>query len=240
MHLINNDRISSLKTFEKKIKYFFNDSELLNRALTHSSFANEHKLKNIKYNERLEFLGDSVLGLVISDYLFEKYPKYPEGELTKLRAIIVCEPSLALVSKKNKLGKYLLLGNGEEATGGRNRNSILADAFEALIGAIYLDGGIDFAKKFILTNLNLIIEDATHGRLFTDYKTELQEFLQKNENSRIEYKVIDEEGPDHNKIFYIQVSASDIVLGQGSGKSKKEAEQNAAKQALIEIGSNNE
>lgn len=240
MNILKRDRVNLLNSLEDKIGYKFTRIDILNKALTHSSFANEQKDEKIKHNERLEFLGDSVLGLVISSYLFSKYPNYPEGELTKLRAIIVCESSLASVSREIRLGKYLLLGNGEEATGGRNRNSILADAFEALIGAIYIDGGIDSAKEFIINKLTNTINQAISGKLFTDYKTELQEIIQKKNNAKIEYKVIYEEGPDHNKVFHVQVGVSDKILGQGSGKSKKEAEQNAAKQALLYVGGKND
>lgn len=236
MHTLSNIRNEELSRIQSKTNYKFNKLELLNRALTHSSYANEHKKNSIKYNERLEFLGDSVLGIVISDYLFNQYPQFPEGELTKFRAIIVCENSLANVSRKINLGMYLLLGKGEEATGGRERASILADAFEALIGAIYLDGGINCAKQFILTNLKLTINNAISGRLFTDFKTELQEYLQKSNDSKIEYKVFKEEGPDHNKTFYVHVEYTNKILGKGIGKSKKEAEQNAAKAALEKVG----
>ncbi|MTI67446.1 MAG: ribonuclease III [Firmicutes bacterium] len=238
--LLKKERIQRLKELQENVKYNFNNLELLNRALTHSSYANENKKKNLKYNERLEFLGDSVLGLVISDYLFNNYPKYPEGELTKIRSLIVCEPSLASIAKEIKLGRYLLLGKGEEATGGRERISILADAFEAVIGAIYLDGKLKHSRKFILNSLNKIIEDSVKGKLFLDYKTQLQEYIQKNSDSNIEYSVTKEIGPDHNKIFYIEVKNGDKVLGIGKGKSKKEAEQNAARSALIKVGDINE
>lgn len=240
MSLINNKKLSELKKLQENIQYHFEDIKLLKRALTHSSFANEHKESGLRYNERLEFLGDSVLGVTISYYLFNGYPTYPEGELTKLRALIVCEPSLATVSKEINLGEYLFLGKGEQATGGRSRVSILADALEALIGAIYLDGGFENAKKFILKNLQSIIQDSVEGKLFLDYKTQLQEIIQKNNKSKIEYKVIKEEGPDHNKIFYVEVKNENIILGMGSGKSKKEAEQNAASAALVKVGVNYE
>ncbi len=215
---------------KKTIKYEFKNKELLMEALTHSSYANEKKL-NV-YNERLEFLGDSVLGIVISDYLFRNYPKLPEGELTKTRAKIVCEPTLADCARIIALGDYLLLGKGEEATGGRYRTSLLADAFEALIGAIYLDGGIQSAQEFILSNMKNIIKDAIEGKIFIDYKTKLQEIIQNQGNNTITYELIDEDGPDHNKTFFTQVKKNDIVIGYGNGKSKKESEQNAAKMAL--------
>lgn len=234
-------RIILLKEIQCKIGYNFKNVNILNWALTHSSYANEHKRFNITYNERLEFLGDSVLGLVVSDYIFNKYPNYPEGDLTKLRATVVCEPSLSYVARRINLGKYLLLGKGEEVTGGRERVSILADAFEALIGAIYIDGRLGSARKFVLKNLSDVIEDAVSGgELFTDYKTQLQETLQKKTKSKIEYKVVLEEGPDHNKIFHTEVSVRNKVLGVGVGKSKKEAEQNAAKRALVRMDKKNE
>ena len=188
--------------------------------------------KNYPFNERLEFLGDSVLSIVISDYLFKKETKLPEGELTKIRANIVCEESLSEVSKNIHLGKYMLLGKGEEATGGRERISILADALEAVIAAIYLDGGIKCAREFILTNMEKIINDSIKGKIFRDYKTCLQEVLQSNGENNIWYKLIEEKGPDHNKRFVMEVGINDTVLGVGEGKSKKDAEQVAAKCAL--------
>lgn len=227
--MYNNKIINKL---ESRIGYEFTEKDLLKEALTHSSFANENKGKNNRYNERLEFLGDSILGLIISEYLFRNFPELPEGELTKMRAKIVCEPSLADCSKNIDLGRYLMLGKGEESTGGRHRMSILADAFEALIGSIYLDGGINKVKKFILSNMHNIINDAVSGKIFTDYKTKLQEVLQIDPNTRISYEIIDEKGPDHNKTFSTQVKNNGKVIGYGKGKSKKEAEQNAAKMAL--------
>ncbi|WP_425448962.1 ribonuclease III [Dethiothermospora halolimnae] len=233
-------RLEKLYKFQEKSNYKFNNINLLNRALTHSSYANEHKKHRILYNERLEFLGDSVLGVVVSDYIFDKYPGYPEGELTKLRATVVCEPTLAFVAKKLSLGDYLLLGKGEESTGGRTRVSILADAFEAVIGAIYLDGQLKSARDFVLNNLTNIIDDAVKGKIFIDYKTELQEVVQKVTKNKIAYEVVDEKGPDHNKIFYVNVKVGNKTLGEGMGKSKKEAEQSAAKSALGTLGGINE
>ncbi|WP_130806897.1 ribonuclease III [Senegalia massiliensis] len=232
---LSKTRKEKLKQFQEKINYEFSDITLLNKALTHSSYANEFKSKKILYNERLEFLGDSVLGLVISDYIFNKYKNFPEGELTKIRALTVCEPSLAERSKKLNLGKFMLLGKGEEATGGRTRISILSDAFEAVIGAIYLDGGMKASKKFILDNLLETIINAVNGEMLLDYKTELQEIIQQDSNSNIKYNVVKEEGPDHNKKFYVEVSNNNKVLGTGKGNSKKEAEQNAAKFALKKV-----
>ena len=229
-----NRRISSnIELFEQKINYEFKNKEYILEALTHSSYSNENK--NYPFNERLEFLGDSVLSIVISDYLFKKETKLPEGELTKIRANIVCEESLSEVSKNIHLGKYMLLGKGEEATGGRERISILADALEAVIAAIYLDGGIKCAREFILTNMEKIINDSIKGKIFRDYKTHLQEVLQSKGEVNIWYKLIDEKGPDHNKKFVMQVGIDSKILGFGEGKSKKEAEQVAARKALDNI-----
>ena len=226
-----NRRISSnIELFEQKINYEFKNKEYILEALTHSSYSNENK--NYPFNERLEFLGDSVLSIVISDYLFKKETKLPEGELTKIRANIVCEESLSEVSKNIHLGKYMLLGKGEEATGGRERISILAAALEAVIAAIYLDGGIKCAREFILTNMEKIINDSIKGKIFRDYKTCLQEVLQSNGENNIWYKLIEEKGPDHNKRFVMEVGINDTVLRIGEGKSKKDAEQVAAKCAL--------
>ena len=233
-----NRRISSnIELFEQKINYEFKNKEyilealrIIQTAFTHSSYAKQ--FKESQYNERLEFLGDSVLSIVISDYLFKKETKLPEGELTKIRANIVCEESLSEVSKNIHLGKYMLLGKGEEATGGRERISILADALEAVIAAIYLDGGIKCAREFILTNMEKIINDSIKGKIFRDYKTCLQEVLQSNGENNIWYKLIEEKGPDHNKRFVMEVGINDTVLGVGEGKSKKDAEQVAAKCAL--------
>lgn len=238
---INKNRIELLEEIQEKIEYKFKDINLLNWALTHSSYANEYKKQKIVYNERLEFLGDSILGLVVSDYIYKEYPKYPEGDLTKLRATVVCEPSLSFLAKNIDLGKYLLLGKGENSTGGRERVSILADAFEALIGAIYLDGAMESAKTFVLYHLEPAIEGAVNGiELFIDYKTQLQEILQKKNSGKILYKVVREEGPDHNKSFYTEVYVKEVILGKGIGKSKKDAEQDAAKSALKRMDENNE
>lgn len=225
-----------IEGLQEKVKYRFKDNNILIRALTHSSFANEHKKMNIQYNERLEFLGDSVLNIIVSDYIYNKYPEHLEGDLTKLRATVVCEPVLANAAKKLELGKYLLLGKGEEATGGRERASILADAFEALIAAIYIDGGLSNARKFVLDSLSNYIEKAVKGQLFLDYKTQLQEIVQREGNDKINYIVVKEEGPDHNKTFHIEVNINEKIIGKGIGKNKKEAEQSAAKDALLKLG----
>lgn len=227
---INKKAIYNINKFEETIGYTFENKSYILEALTHSSYSNENK--NYKFNERLEFLGDSVLSIVISDFLFKKEKNLPEGELTKLRANIVCEESLSDVAMEIHLGEYLLLGKGEEATGGRERISILADALEAVIAAIYLDGGLEEASKFIFKYMEEIIEDSLEGRIFRDYKTYLQEVLQSKGEQHIWYKLIEEKGPDHNKRFVMEVGINDEVLGVGEGKSKKDAEQVAAKSAL--------
>ena len=227
---INKKVIYNISKFEEIIDYRFANKNYILEALTHSSYSNENK--NYKFNERLEFLGDSVFSIVISDYLFKTEKNLPEGELTKLRANIVCEESLSEVATKIKLGQHLLLGKGEEATGGRERISILADALEAVIAAIYLDGGIENSRKFIFKNMEEIIQDSIKGKIFRDYKTYLQEVLQSRGEQHIWYKLIEEKGPDHNKRFVMEVGINDEVLGVGEGKSKKDAEQVAAKAAL--------
>lgn len=230
---LNKKILDNIDKFETIIKYKFSNKKYILEALTHSSYSNENK--NYDFNERLEFLGDSILSIIVSDYLFKNEKDLPEGELTKLRANIVCEESLSDAANKIELGKYMLLGKGEEATGGRQRISILADAFEAVIAAIYLDGGLESAKEFVLDYMKEIIIDSRRGKIFRDYKTHLQEVLQGQGESNIWYKLLDEKGPDHNKIFIMQVGANDNVLGIGEGKSKKEAEQLAAKIALKKL-----
>ena len=219
---------------QKIIGYQFNNVELLKEALTHSSFANEHH-KKLKCNERLEFLGDSVLSIVVSDYIFANCPKLPEGELTKLRAALVCEKSLYGFAKKIELGNFLLLSHGEKRNGGALRASILADAFEAVIAAIYLDGGIEPAKNHILRFIVPEIEQRKTQR-FKDYKTSLQEIIQKNPGEKLEYILVSSSGPDHNKHFKVEVHLNSNVIGRGGGKSKKEAEQQAAREALELMG----
>lgn len=232
-----NDRKVNLDTLQRDLNYYFDDIELLETALTHSSYANENNLHISKCNERLEFLGDAVINLVVSQYLFKKYPFYPEGELTKIRAKVVCEPSLAYVAKHIDMGKYLYLGKGEEATGGRERDSILADLSESITGAIFMDSNFEIVREFLLTNFEAdIVHAVAKGDLFIDYKTELQERLQKVSRSKVEYKVEKEEGPDHNKLFYMNVLINNEVIGSGVGRNKKEAEQMAAKEALILMG----
>jgi ribonuclease-3 len=226
-----------LNELQKNLEYSFKDLELLETALTHSSYANENNLHPSKSNQRLEFLGDTIINLVVSEYLYNKYPFYPEGELTKIRAKVVCESSLALVARKIKLGDYLLLGKGEESTGGRKRDSILADASEAITGAVFLDSDYDTVKQFLVSRFETdIVRAVAKGNLFIDYKTQLQEKLQKITKERISYNVTREEGPDHNKIFYVDVFLGSDVIGSGFGRNKKEAEQLAAREALILMG----
>ena len=217
---------------EERIGYHFKNQSIFLEAMTHSSFANEWRHKKLADNERLEFLGDSVLSLIVSHYIFDKFSKLPEGELTKVRANVVCESSLALKARRINIGNHLLLGRGEEASGGRDRDSILADCLESLIAAIYLDGGFSKARDFVIDNFMDLIDLAVNGDLMSDYKTKLQEILQSNTQDKIEYIVVREEGPDHNKTFYVEVSIGNKVIGFGEGKNKKEAEQNAAKYAI--------
>lgn len=224
-----------MQELENKIGYSFKNKALLNEALTHSSYANEHKSKHIKYNERLEFLGDAVLSIVVSDYIFKHCPELPEGELTKLRASLVCEKSLYEFAKKIGLGSYLVLSKGERHNGGAERPSILSDAFEALIAAIYIDGGIEPARKHILNFVIPAIGNSKKARV-KDYKTTLQEIIQKNPGEKIEYVPVSETGPDHDKHFVFEVHLNSNVIGRGGGRSKKEAEQQAAREALELMG----
>ena len=221
-----------LKELEKRIGYKFQDFSLLKHALMHSSYTNEKHLPKYQCNERLEFLGDAVLELVSSEFLFLENPKEPEGKLTKTRASMVCEPSLAFCARDIELGSYLLLGKGEEATGGRTRESVTSDAMEALIGAIYLDGGFANAKEFIY---KFILSDLENKKLFFDSKTILQEIVQADCNKPITYQLLKEEGPDHNKAFYVKVFIGDVDYGTGKGRTKKAAEQQAAYQAILAL-----
>lgn len=229
--------MNSIKEFQEIIGYKFINQEYLKVALTHSSYANESKNGNVKFNERLEFLGDSVLGLVVSRYIFENFPKLSEGKLTKMRSAVVCERSLWECAVNIDLGKYLILGRGEEHMGGRTRMSILADAFEALIAAIYLDSSFETVREWVLGQLYETIMDASRGKMFKDYKTEFQEVMQKNGDVQIKYVVQNETGPDHNKTFVINVYLNGVLLGTGEGSSKKRAEQMAAQNALIKVKS---
>lgn len=219
--------------FEKVIDYTFEDKALLDKALTHSSFCREHAVETRDNNERLEFLGDAFFDAIISVELYKRLERVDEGKLTKTRALIVCEKSLATVAQKLKIGEYLNMGKGEEHSGGRHRESIMADAVEAVIGAIYLDGGYEEAARFVAREFKATIVDALSGKLFTDYKTQVQEALQKRgQRTSISYHLDKEEGPDHDKTFYVHLVCNGKTLGNGSGKSKKEAEQNAAKATL--------
>ncbi len=219
----------TLKEIESKIGYNFNDKSLLSNALTHSSYANEKKIQS---NERLEFLGDSVLSIIISEYIYKRLNRINEGDLSKLRASIVCETSLFKAAKRISLDGAIRLGNGEEQTGGRKRPSIVSDAFEAVIAAIYLDGGLEVAREWVLGNTKSDIEEAISGKRNNDYKTALQEKIQKKHLGDIEYQLIEELGMDHNKTFIMGVYLNNEKIGEGEGNSKKEAQQQAAKNAL--------
>lgn len=221
-----------LKKLERQIGYTFQDFSLLKKAMMHSSYTNEKHMEKHYCNERLEFLGDAVLELVSSEYLFLNEPKVSEGELTKTRASMVCEPSLAFCAREIGLGEYLLLGRGEEATGGRQRDSITSDAMEALIGAIYLDGGFTNAKEFIH---RFILIDLENKKLFYDSKTILQEMIQAQTDEKILYQLVKEEGPDHNKSFFVEVKIGDRTFGIGKGRTKKAAEQKAAYEAILKL-----
>ncbi len=221
----------NLKALENELGYTFQNPALLDRALTHSSYANEREA--LGDNERLEFLGDSVLGFITAEYLFSEHKGVPEGELTRLRAYAVCEKSLDVYAREIGLGDYLLLGKGEERTGGRERASVLSDAFEAVIAAIYLDGGMEAAKKFVLRFVHPYVEAKP---VFKDYKTMLQEVTQKNPGETLEYVLVSESGPDHDKHFEVEVHLNSNVIGRGSGPSKKKAEQDAAHEALALMG----
>lgn len=219
--------------FEAKIAYTFKNKELLDKALTHSSFCREHAVDAGSNNERLEFLGDAFFDAVISVELYRRLENVDEGKLTKTRALIVCEKSLATVAARLNIGSHLNMGKGEEHSGGRQRESIMADAVEAVIGAIYLDGGYEEAARFVSREFASTIDDALSGKLFADYKTQVQEALQKRgQKTVISYKLDREDGPDHDKTFYVHLVCNGRTLGSGSGKSKKEAEQNAAKATL--------
>ena len=222
-----------MKSFQKKIEYTFKNPAYLDEALTHSSYANEQQGET-PYNERMEFLGDAVLSFVSAQFLYEKYPDMPEGRLSKLRSSLVCTQSLSSFAKEIDLNKYLKMGKGETAMDGASRPSVLEDAFEALIAAIYLDGGIDEARKFILRFLAREVEN--HHSNFKDYKSLLQEIIQQNPDERLSYAVVGTSGPDHDKRFEVELRLNSNVIGRGEGTSKKNAEQQAAKQALELMG----
>lgn len=218
-----------MNEFENKIGYKFKNIRLLETAITHSSYANEKKKES---NERLEFLGDSVLSIIVSEYVFQKLPNVDEGQLTKVRASLVCEQSLAEFAKQIAIGDYIMLGKGEEMTGGRNRASILSDAFEAVLAAIYLDSGMDNVRKWLLDLMADEMKNALTGETYNDYKTMLQEALQKGNVGKVTYNTVSEDGPDHDKQFVVEVMVDGVVKNIGKGSSKKEAEQDAAKTAL--------
>ncbi len=220
-----------MESLERKLRYSFHDRELLSEALNHSSYANEHR-SGLSSNERLEFLGDSVLGFVAAEFLFKRYGDLPEGDLTRMRASLVCEQSLYGVAKELELGRYLKLGRGEEAGGGRERQSILADAVEAVFAAVYLDGGIGQAQALIDRVLLSQSPDTEERR---DYKTTLQEVVQRRSGQVLTYRMVSQSGPDHNKTFLFEVSLNGEAIGRGEGHSKKEAEQAAARDALADM-----
>ena len=226
----------NIKELEETIGYSFKNKELLMTALTHSSYAYEHQREGVDFYERTEFLGDAILELVSSEFLFFEYPQLPEGKLTRLRASLVCEPTLALCAKSFSLNDYIRLGKGEDKNGGRYRDSIISDVLEAVIGAIFLDGGLDKAETFIK---KYILNDIEHKQLFTDSKTILQEMSQELYGEVPEYELISETGPDHDKTFEYKVSINGNQISTGSGKSKKSAEQMAAYYALIEVKKKN-
>ena len=219
-----------IKDLEEAIGYRFHNISLLQNALTHSSFANERWHNSLLSNERLEFLGDSILGMLVAEYLYRNFPDRPEGELTRMRADMVCEKTLASVAARIHLGDHLMLGHGEEQGGGRSRDSILADAVESVIAACFLDGGIEAAQKFIRTFI--LVEVPVSQMHNTDYKTKLQELVQQKKNQVLSYTLTGESGPDHDKHFTVAVSLHGGMVGQGEGRSKKRAEQEAARAAI--------
>lgn len=223
-----------IKDLENTIGYHFKDKTLLIRALTHSSYAHDQHIGAVNDYERLEFLGDAVLELVSSEFLYQNYPDSDEGYLSKLRASLVCEPTLAFCAEAIDLKKYIILGYGEEKTGGRERKSIISDVFEAVIGAMYLDGGLEPAKRHIL---KYVLTDIEHKKLYHDCKTALQEIVQGSHNDvKLEYELTGESGPDHNKTFEVEARLGDRVIGRGRGHSKKAAEQEAAYQGIKLLG----
>lgn len=227
---------ADIESFEKAIGYTFKDKALITQAFTHSSFVNEQKINKKPDYERLEFLGDAVLEMISSAFLFRKYPQKKEGELSKIRASLVCEPALAFASEKLNIRKYMQLGKGEEATGGRNKESIIADMMEAVIGALFLDGGIEESKRFIDT---YVLTNVESMQMFSDSKSILQEIAQGQNLGAVRYEICGESGPEHDKIFDVRVFVGDKNLGEGSGKTKKAAEQKAAYEALLVLKKKN-
>ncbi len=220
----------SMDEFEEETGYKFQNKELLKIALTHSSYSNEKRMDKTQCNERMEFLGDAVLELVSSEFIFRNHPDMPEGEMTKTRASYVCEPTLALCAKDIHLGDYLRLGKGEERTGGRERDSVLSDALEATIGAVYMDGGFEPARQYIQEH---ILRDIDNKKLFYDSKTFLQEIVQSHEGNTLEYQLIGESGPDHHKEYQAAVFVNGRQISTGTGQTKKKAEQSAAYEAIL-------
>ena len=225
-----------MQELERKLNYAFRNPALLQEALNHSSYANEHRAAHLHSNERLEFLGDSVLGFVTAEFLFQRHPEAPEGDLTRIRAALVCEQSLYEVAQRLDLGQYLKMGRGEEGGGGRERTSILADAVEAVFAAVYLDGGMDAARALIHRCLLDAQRESVVEERRRDYKTALQELVQRQADQVLTYHMIGEAGPDHDKTFQAEVQLNGSAIGAGSGHSKKEAEQSAARDALEKMG----
>ena len=233
-NILSEERKQSLRELARALGVEFHNLNFLQQALTHTSYANESK-GNIVHNERLEFLGDAVLELASSTYLYQHFPQMPEGQLTKTRASIVCSATLAKLAAGLHLGDYLLLGHGEEMGGGRTRQTNLEDAFESVIGAIYIDQGWEAAQAYVLRQLESEFELVKHGAILKDYKTILQEEVYQHEGQSVVYELVAEEGPDHDKSFTFQVRITGRVMGQGTGRSKKEAEQHAAREALEKL-----
>lgn len=231
----NEERLAEVRTFAEHNGIPMRNFGLLDVALTHTSYANEHKNKVIHDNERLEFLGDAVLDLVVGEYLFLRFPEWPEGELTRAKASVVCKPACAECAAKFHVGDYMLLGKGEEMSGGRSRVSILGNAFEAVIGAIYLDNNYEVASRFILGHMKKFLDLVDRGEYDHDYKTDLQEIVQKHGDVDIHYEVVRDEGPDHDKTIWMQITVNGKPMGTGMGKNKKEAAQKAAKEAISRI-----
>ena len=225
-----------MQELEKKLNYTFRDPGLLREALSHSSYANEHRSAGLRSNERLEFLGDSVLGMVTADFLYKEHPDLPEGDLTRTRAALVCEESLVEVADLLDLGRYLRLGRGEESGGGRTRPSIRADAVEAVLAAVYLDGGLGEARKIIQ---RFILDKESEKSASRDYKTALQELVQRESGQVLSYRLVGESGPDHAKTFSVEVTLNGKSIGRGTGRSKKEAEQMSAKAAIARLSERN-
>ena len=235
IELRKRERLEEVRKFAEENGIPMQNFGLLNVALTHTSYANEHKNEVIHDNERLEFLGDAVLDLVVGEYLFLRFPDWPEGELTRAKASVVCKPACAECAAKFHVGDYMLLGKGEEMSGGRSRVSILGNAFEAVIGAIYLDNNYEVASRFVLGHMKKFLDLVDRGEYDHDYKTDLQEIVQKHGDVDIHYEVVRDEGPDHDKTIWMQITVNGKPMGTGMGKNKKEAAQKAAKEAISRI-----